>query len=300
MLGFVIFIAGIIAWVVSVEQVVAMAQLLVFDGFAMMGLAVAIQVGVKKNNMVLVSYANSVLFFFAFLTLVLGIVSRLASGGLTDLDKKIDDDFESILMSIEDEDPTFCGLPSARFSTPVCKEKVNKYLVENVEIVAYLSSLIVCFMAVIMYLTHNEVRLYYAGHEGQKEVNGKIDRLVKAQIDAQTNHVRRLSPEELKKIEKWLNNKKEGRGGTMAKLGADELIAWVIDSTHKDDNRDPFNEEAQEFLTKGDGYISRGKPVDAAVEYMFGREIEPGNPKLKHRLETTRRCVSRHAMTTQQ
>ena len=108
-----------------------------------------------------------------------------------------------------------------------------------------------------MYLTHNEVRLFYAGHEGQKEVNGQIDRLIKAQIDAKTNHVRRLSPEELKKIEKWLNNKKEGRGGTMGKLGADELIELVIDSTHKDDNHDPFNEEAQEFLTKGDGKTAR-------------------------------------------
>ena len=139
----------------------------------------------------------------------------------------------------------------------MCKEKVNRYLVENVELVAYLASFIVCFMAVIMYLTHNEVRLFYAGHEGQKEVNGQIDRLIKAQIDAKTNHVRRLSPEELKKIEKWLNNKKEGRGGTMGKLGADELIELVIDSTHKDDNHDPFNEKAQEFLTKGDGKTAR-------------------------------------------
>eukprot|EP01044_Picomonas_judraskeda_P020942 COSAG03_NODE_4794_length_1430_cov_1.471074_2_plen_171_part_01 len=118
-LGFVIFIAGIIAWVVSVEQFVTVAQLLVFDGFAMMGLAIAIQVGVKKNNMELVSYANSALFFFAFLTLVLGIVARLASGGLTDLDKKIDDDFESILETIEYEDPTFCGLPGAALSLSV-------------------------------------------------------------------------------------------------------------------------------------------------------------------------------------
>jgi len=288
-LGFIISVAGIIAWVVSVEQFVAVAQLMVFDGMCMMGLAITVELGIKKNNMDMVAYANASLFFFAFLTLVLGIVARLASGGLSDLDKKIDDDYEEILESITYEDPTFCGTPAAPFSTPVCKKKVNDFLVENVEIVAYLASTICAAMAIIMYITHEEIRAFYAGHEGQAKVNGKIDRLVKERIEMHSDHVRRLSPEELRRIEGWLNNRKQGKGNGLHKLGTDELIAWVIESTHKDDDHDPLNEDAQERLTKGDQFIYRNKPIDAGVEYMFGREIEPGNPKLKHRLETTRR-----------
>ena len=287
-LGFVIFVAGIVAWVVSVEQFVGVAKLLVFDGFCMMALAITVELGIRRNNMDMVAYANGSLCFFAFLTLVLGIVSRLASGGLSDLDKKIDDDFEEILDTIEYEDPTFCGLPNARFSTAACKDKVNRFLVSNVEIVAYIASCIVAVMAVIMYITHGEVRQFYTGHEGEKEVNGALDRKIKAMIDAQTDHVRRLNPEELRRIEGWLNARKEGRDA-LHKLDADELIAWVIESTHKDDDHDPHNEDAQERLKKGDEYIYRNKPIDAAVEYKFGREIEPGNPKLKHRLEVTRR-----------
>eukprot|EP01046_Picozoa_sp_COSAG06_P079712 COSAG06_NODE_27110_length_601_cov_0.376494_1_plen_56_part_10 len=56
----------------------------------MMVLAILIEVGIKKDNMDLVAYANASLFFFAFLTLVLGIVTRLASGGMGDLHEKID------------------------------------------------------------------------------------------------------------------------------------------------------------------------------------------------------------------
>ena len=123
-LGFVITVAGSVAWAVSVEQFVGVAQLLFFDGVCMMGLAITIEVGIRKNNMEVVAYANAALFVFAFLTLVLGIVSRLASGGLSDLDKKIDDDYEEILATIEYDDPTFCGLPAARMTTPACKAKV--------------------------------------------------------------------------------------------------------------------------------------------------------------------------------
>ena len=288
-LGFIITVAGIIAWVVSVEQFVGVAKLLVFDGVCLMGLAITIEVGIRKNNMDVVAYANAALFFFAFLTLVLGIVSRLASGGLSDLDDKIDNDYEEILDTIEYEDPTFCGLETARLTTTACKAKVNDFLVANVEIVAYLASMICAFMAVIMYITHEEIRGFYAGHEGQKEVNGKIDRLVKQRIEMHSNHVRRLSPEELRRIEGWLNNRKQGKGDGLHKLDTDELIDWVITSTHKDDDHDPLSEDAQERLTKGDQFIYRNKPIDAAVEYMFGRDIEPGNPKLKHRLEVTRR-----------
>lgn len=288
-LGFVILAAGITAWVVTVEEFIPVAQALVFDGFCMMVLGLIIELGIRKNNMDWVSYANASLFLTAFLTLVLGIVSRLASGGMSDLDDKIYDDYEEILEAIEYEDPAFCGLGSARMSHDRCREKVQDFLVSNVEVVAYVASCVVAFMAVIMYITHEEVRQFYTGHEGEQEVNGKIDRQIKARLQSHSDHVRRLSPEELVKIEKWLNNKKSGRGNNLHKLGTDELIAWVIESLHKDDDYKPLNEDAQERLQEGDNYIFQNKPIDAGVQYMFGREIEPGNPKLKHRLETTRR-----------
>ena len=57
------------------------------------------------------------------------------------------------------------------------------------------------------------------------------------------------------------------------------------------DNHDPLNEEARDFLKEGDKQIYKNNPVDAGVEYMLGRAVEPGNPLLKHRLETTRRYL---------
>ena len=290
-LGFVIAAAGAIAWAISVPEFIPVAKAMVFDGLAMMVLAILIEVGIKKDNMDLVAYANASLFFFAFLTLVLGIVTRLASGGMGDLHEKIDTDYEEILETIEYEDPTFCGSEGMgnQLTNLNCKKKVKDYLIENVEIVAYIASCIVAGMGIIMYLTHEEIRMFYTGHEGDKEVNGKIDRLVKERIELHSDHVRRLNPEELKKIEGWLNNRKEGKGDGLHKLGTDELIAWVIESLHKDDDHDPLQEEAKERLVKGDQFIYRNKPIDAGVEFMFGRDVEPGNPKLKHRLETTRR-----------
>jgi hypothetical protein len=200
-LGFVIFLAGCIAWGISTEHFIPVAKTLVFDGFCLMALAMTIETGIKKNNMDMVSYANAALFFFAFLTMVLGITTRLASGGMGDLHEKIESDHQMILEEVEYDDPTFCGLSDARLSNARCQEKMKTYLVDNVTWVAYLSSCIVALLAVIMYLTHEEMRQFYTGHLGDKQVNGQLDRMVKARIVQHSDHVRRLSPEERKHIE---------------------------------------------------------------------------------------------------
>ena len=140
-------------------------------------------------------------------------------------------------------------------------------------------------------LVNGDIGRQAALHEGGvvSQFGIVAGKMVKQRIEMHSNHVRRLSPEELRRIEGWLNNRKQGKGDGLHKLDTDELIDWVITSTHKDDDHDPLSEDAQERLTKGDQFIYRNKPIDAAVEYMFGRDIEPGNPKLKHRLEVTRR-----------
>ena len=44
-------------------------------------------------------------------------------------------------------------------------------------------------MSIVMYLTHEETRQFYTGHEGEKEVNGKIDRMVKERIGASSGAI---------------------------------------------------------------------------------------------------------------
>jgi hypothetical protein len=68
----------------------------------------------------------------------------------------------------------------------------------------------------------------------------------------------------------WINARKEGKEG-LAKVGADELVAWVIESTHKDDDHVPLNEEAKEFLEEGDRMIYKNKAIDAGLIFNISR-----------------------------
>ena len=54
----------------------------------------------------------------------------------------------------------------------------------------------------------------------------------------------------------------------------------------------PHNEDAHKFLEHGDLFIGEGKCVAARVKYQHGRDIEPGNPKLKQRADAVRRYLT--------
>jgi hypothetical protein len=177
-----------------------------------------------------------------------------------------------------------------RLTAKACKDKIILDMQENIEIVAYVGVCLTTFMAVIMWLTHTMASEYYRGHNDSDEVPGKLDNWAKQKIQDKTDHVRRLSPEHLATIEKWKYAKKQGLSG-IAAATSDELVIKVITSIHSDDNIRPHQEEAVEYLEKGDEYVRANRPVHAGAAYQHGRDIEPGNPMLKSRQEAVRRYL---------
>ena len=158
---------------------------------------IAITMSVKQNNMPLVKLLNLTLFTFGFLTLVLGIVCQLATGSVSDLHTKIDEDYDTILSEIEWEEPAYCGPKNARLSTSACKGKIVTEMQDSVEIVAYVGVILVALMTVLMWLTHNMAGEYYRGHRGEDDVPGGIDNKIKKKIESKSDHARRLSPEDM-------------------------------------------------------------------------------------------------------
>ena len=257
-------------------------------GLVMMGLCCGIYLGIKTNSMGQVRICNFLLFVFGFLILVIGIMLQLATGSTSDLHTRIDADYEAILKDIEEEEPNYCGTANAQLSKKACKDKLITDIQENISYVAYVGIVTSILMAVIMWLTHNMSTEYYRGHKGEDTVPGKLDNSVKKKIEGKTDHVRRLSPEDMETIQKWKYAIKEGKSG-LSQASGDELVFLVIGSIHSDDDLQPNNPEAIKFLEFGDLLIKENKAVGAGVKYQHGRDIEPGNPKLKARCEAVRR-----------
>jgi len=290
-LGFLVICVGLYVLFGASEHFGSLGAYILVDGGILLGLEIAITMSVKQNNMPLVKLCNLTLFTFGFLTLVLGIVCQLATGSVSDLHTKIDEDYDTILSEIEWEEPAYCGPKNARLSTSACKGKIVTEMQDSVEIVAYVGVILVALMTVLMWLTHNMAGEYYRGHRGEDDVPGGIDNKIKKKIESKSDHARRLSPEDMATIEKWKMARKEGKDG-LDKASNAELELLVIGSCHPDDNVKPHNEEAQKFLEHGDLFIGEGKCVAAGIKYQHGRDIEPGNPQLKQRADAIRRYLT--------
>jgi len=218
----------------------------------------------------------------------------VATGSVSDLHGRIDDDFLAIRADAEALDPKYCmdrfpDRPGVELpmNDDNCKQKLIDDAQASVGAMAWLTGFLVSAMILLIFCTHELMYLLYA------DPTGVPDTAVAAMIKAKTTHVRRLPMEELQMLARWLdaNKGKSKSSNGIKKVKTKTLVKEVIGSMLDTDDHDPVDDEAKEFLDDGDQAVQDNDALKAGACYTQGLALEPGNPKLKQRVEACRRYL---------
>jgi hypothetical protein len=93
----------------------------------------------------------------AFALLLVGVVAGLSSGTVTDLQDRIDEDWDEIRAEIQTVDPHYC----AYMDDDQCKKKIKDYVEDESRQMVYISIFVIAFLFGKSWLMHRTTKFMY-------------------------------------------------------------------------------------------------------------------------------------------
>jgi hypothetical protein len=129
-------------------------------GLCLMGACGTVAVGIFMQNPLtplLMFAGNCACVGLAFALLLVGVVAGLSSGTVTDLQDRIDEDWDEIRTEIQTVDPHYC----AYMDDDQCKKKIKDYVEDESRQMVYISIFVIAFLFGKSWLMHRTTKFMY-------------------------------------------------------------------------------------------------------------------------------------------
>lgn len=129
-------------------------------GLCLMGSTIVVAAGIYMQNPTtpLMMFAgNLATVVLAFALLLCGVIAGLSSGTVTDLQERIDEDWDEIRAEIQNADPHYC----AYMDDDQCKKKIKDYVEDESKQMVYIAVFVIAFLFGKSWLMHRTTKFFY-------------------------------------------------------------------------------------------------------------------------------------------
>jgi len=126
----------------------------------LMGSSAVVAVGIFLQNPltpILLLAGNAATMGFSLLLLGIGVVAALAAGIVSDLQTRIDDDWDNIRAEMQTANPHYC----AYMDDDQCKNKIKDTIEDESKQLVFISIFVLIFLAGKIYLMHRTTKFFF-------------------------------------------------------------------------------------------------------------------------------------------